>query len=95
MPRIIPVRIPLLPAGTTTVAMVFHLLAPNASAASRSESGTSRRNCSVWRVTIGISITARAIDPARPENDLVGTTTRPQAKRPTTMEGIPFSRSAT
>ena len=38
--------------------------------------GTSRRNCSVCRVTIGISITLSAIEPARPEKRFIGTTTR-------------------
>ena len=94
-PKIMPVRIPLLPAGTTTEAIVFHLLAPNARAPSRRDRGTSRRNCSVWRVTMGISITLSATEPAYPEFPWNGTTINAHARIPTMIDGTPFSRSAT
>src|ERR1700676_3118607 len=58
------VRIPRYAAGTTTDAIVFHLLAPRAMAPSRSERGTARRNSSVLRSVIGIIISPSANPPA-------------------------------
>ncbi len=81
-------------AGTTTVATASHLPAPRASAPSRMEFGTSRRNCSVVRTVMGISIMASAKPPESAEKRFIGTTTTLQAKMPMTMEGTPFRRSA-
>jgi hypothetical protein len=48
----------------------------------------------VVRVTIGRSMTARAIPPASMEKRPMVTTTQAQTKIPTTMLGIPFITSA-
>ena len=85
---------PLLAAGTITLAIVRHLLAPNAREASRNARGTSCKNCSVLRAEIGMSIRLSAIPPARAEKPCMGTTTMPHTKTPITIEGTPFSRSA-
>src|SRR5207247_11277669 len=53
------VRMPRYAAGTMTVAIVFHLLAPRAMAASRKGFGTLRRNSSVLRRVMGIIIRPR------------------------------------
>src|SRR5712692_3899372 len=66
------VRIPRYAAGTMTVAMVFHLLAPRAIAPSRNALGTERRNSSVLRRVMGIIIRPRANPPARVEKGLKG-----------------------
>src|SRR5713101_6896921 len=88
------VRIPLYAAGTITVAIVFHLLAPSAIAASRSARGTASKNSSVLRSVIGIIISPSAKPPARVEKCLNGSTTRLYAKIPITIDGTPFSKSA-
>ena len=93
-PRIMPVMMPCLAAGTTTVQDRARLAGAQRQRPSRSESGTARRNCSVARRPIGIIITLRAKPPARPKNGACGTTMTVQAKMPITMEGTPFSRSA-
>src|SRR5215472_17830045 len=54
-------------AGTTTLAMVRHLLAPRAMEPSRRARGTECRNSSVLRKVIGIIIKPRANAPARVE----------------------------
>ena len=51
-------------AGTTTDAIVFHLLAPSAMAPSRNERGTARKNSSVLRKVMGIIINPSANPPA-------------------------------
>src|ERR1019366_2176608 len=63
----IPVAMPRDAAGITTVQTAFHLAAPKAKAPSRSDCGTARKNSSVLRRTMGISITPRAKPPARAE----------------------------
>ena len=70
-----PVAIPRIAAGTTTVAMARHFFAPRASAPSRSDCGTARRNSSVLRRTMGTSMTARARPPASAEKWCMGRTT--------------------
>ena len=65
------------PAGITTRTMVAHCGAPSASEASRSESGTIRRNSSVARSVTGIMMRPRATPPASVEKCPVGSTTRP------------------
>ena len=93
MARIVPVMMPFMAAGTTTVATMRHLLAPSASAPSRKLSGTARRNCSVLRTVIGMTITLSATAPASAEKCRMGTTTTVKTNTPTMMEGTPFSRS--
>src|SRR6266576_6358443 len=66
------VRMPRYAAGTMTVAIVFHLLAPRAMAASRKGFGTARRNSSVLRRVMGIIIRPRAKPPASVEYCLKG-----------------------
>ncbi len=81
-------------AGTITVTIVFHLLAPSAMAPSRSIRGTLFRNSSVLRSVIGIIIMPSAKAPAYAEKCLNGSTTKLYAKMPITMEGTPFNKSA-
>src|SRR5260370_36467153 len=71
-----------------TLAIVFHLLAPRAMAASRKALGTERRNSSVLRRVMGIIIRPRAKPPASVEKCLNGKTTRLKAKMQMTMERI-------
>ncbi len=54
--------------------MDFHFGAPRATAASRSAVGISRSMSSVVRTTIGITITASATQPAKPEKPPAGAT---------------------
>src|SRR6202046_141224 len=89
----IPVSMPPLAAGSTTVTIVFHLLAPRAIAPSRRLPGTALRNSSVLRTVIGITIIPNATPPANAEKCFTGNTTSEYAKIPITMEGTPFSRS--
>ena len=62
-----PVTMPLRAAGYSTLTVVRHGYAPRAADASFMPSGTRLRMSSVVRTTIGITITARARPPARPE----------------------------
>ena len=72
-----PATMPRTPAGITTRTIVTHSGAPSASEASRSESGTRRRNSSVARSVTGIMMRPSATPPASVEKWPVGTTTRP------------------
>ena len=65
---------------TTTVRLVRHREYPSASAASRSECGTSSIISSVVRVTIGIISIASAALPASPEKCFWDATIQVQAK---------------
>ena len=68
---------------------------PSASAASRSECGTRRTISSVVRAIIGTMSTASATLPASAEKWPIGLTSQVHAKIPTTIDGVPFSTSAT
>ena len=68
---------PRMPAGMTTRTTVTHCGAPSASDASRSVSGTRRRNSSVVRSATGIISSPRAIPPASVEKWPNGTTRSP------------------
>src|ERR1700734_1762155 len=91
--RSIPVNMPAFAAGSTTVTIVFHLLAPSAIAPSRKLPGTAFKNSSVLRTVIGIPIIPNATPPASAEKCFTGTTTREYAKIPITIDGTPFSKS--
>ncbi len=94
-PRIMPVMMPLRAAGTTTVAIVRHLLAPSAIAPSR------KRLRHFAQKLLGAADRDRNQHHAQREGRrparrsvFMGTTISVQAKMPITMDGTPFSRSA-
>ncbi len=88
MPSTTAVTRPGLAVGSTTFHTVRHWLAPRAKEASRRVPGTSRITTSAARVTIGIIITVRASEAAKPlfSKPRVMITT-PRMKRPATMDG--------
>ena len=65
-----PVTTPARAALKVIAVITFHFGAPNAYAASRNPAGTNCNMFSVVLMTTGITIKARAITPAQPENDL-------------------------
>ena len=91
----LPVTMPGSVVRTTTPRLVRQRGYPSASAASRSELGTSLIISSVVRSTIGIISIASAALPARAEKCFCVATIQAQAKTPTTIDGVPFSTSAT
>ena len=90
-----PVRMPGSAVMSTICRLVRQRWNPRASAASRSELGTSLIISSVVRITIGTIRMARATEPANPEKCFWFATIQVQAKTPITMEGVPLSTSAT
>src|SRR3954453_15348141 len=91
----LPVTIPGKVVRSTMERLVRQREYPSASAASRSELGTSLIISSVVRSTIGIMSMASAALPARAEKCFWVATIQAQAKTPTTIEGVRFITSAT
>ena len=60
---------------------------PSAAAASRSGLGTSSSMSSVVRATMGVTISASAIEPASAEKWPIGTTTSSYTNRPMMIDG--------
>ena len=69
------VTMPRVAAGTTTRMIVSVRVAPRASEASRSDTGTASRNSSVLLVMMGIIMMPRARPPAIVEKCFIGSTT--------------------
>jgi hypothetical protein len=90
-----PVMMPGRVVRMTTERLVLHRGYPRARAASRRELGTSLIISSVVRRIMGTMSSARATLPARAEKCFCVATIQAQAKTPTTIEGVPFSTSAT
>ena len=84
-PRIMPVRMPLLPRARPPSRSSSTCWRPTRRRLRAVHWGTSRRNCSVCRVTIGISIRLRAIDPARRKS--VSWEPRPASRQKTDHDG--------
>src|SRR3954447_7500727 len=91
---ITPVRIPGMAVRMTTEITVRQVGTPSASAASRSEPGTSRRISSVVRMITGIIRTPSATLPANALNCRNGSTRNVKTKIPTRIDGTPTRTSA-
>ena len=81
-------------AGTMTEKAARARVAPRARDPSRRLPGTRFRSSSVVRVMMGIIMNPRASPPASAEKCFTGSTARPYAKMPMTIDGTPFSTSA-